>query len=116
MLTDAELDHVLGLLMLRQAAALTVVATATVRSLLECSGIVRLLGGYLQVTWRGIVAGPDVPLDPACPSGLTVRAVAVGAGNGPPTLALSLQADATVALRVSDPSGGVSCTRRVSQR
>ena len=31
-LTDAELDHTLGLLMLRQAAALTVAATPTVRS------------------------------------------------------------------------------------
>jgi pyrroloquinoline quinone biosynthesis protein B len=106
-LTDAELDHVLGLLMLRQATALTVVATATVRSLLECSGIVRLLGGYLQVTWRGIVAGPDVPLDPACPSGLTVRAIAVGAGKRPAYAGTEpARADATVALRVSDPSGG----------
>lgn len=106
-LTDAELDHVLGLLMLRQAVGLTVVATATVRSVLECSGIVRLLGGYLQVTWREIVTGPDVLLDPACPSGLLIRAIAVGAGKGPAYAGAGrAPADATVALRVSDPSGG----------
>lgn len=106
-LTDAELDHVLGLLMLRQAAALTVVGTASVRSLLECSGIARLLGSYLQVTWREIVAGDDVPLDPACPSGLFIRAIAVGAGKLPAYAGADpAPADATVALRVSDPSGG----------
>lgn len=106
-LTDAELDHVLGLLMLRQAATLTVAATATMRSLLECSGIVRLLGGYLQVTWREITAGAEFPLHPACPTGVLMRAIAVGAGKQPSYAGADpASADATIGLVVSDPSGG----------
>lgn len=106
-LTDAELDHVLGLLTLRQAATLTVAATATVRSLLECSGIVRLLGGYLQVTWREIAAGAEFPLHPACPTGVLMRAIAVGAGKQPSYAGADpAPTDATIGLVVSDPSGG----------
>jgi pyrroloquinoline quinone biosynthesis protein B len=106
-LTDAELDHTLGLLMMRQAAALTVAATASVRSLLKCSGLVRLLGAYSQVTWRQIAAGVDFPLDPACPSGLLMRAIAVGAGKQPSYAGADpAPADATVGLVVSDPAGG----------
>lgn len=70
-LTDAELDHALGLLMLRQAAALTVASTASVRSLLE--GVLRLLGGYLAVAWREIIPGNDFPLDPFFSDGELVR-------------------------------------------
>jgi pyrroloquinoline quinone biosynthesis protein B len=106
-LTDAELDHALGLLMLRQAAALTVAATASVRELLERSGIVRLLGGYLHVTWQQIAAGVDFPLRPACSSGLVMRAIAVGAGKQPNYAgAEPVAADATIGLVVRDPSGG----------
>lgn len=105
-LTDAELDHTLGLLALRQAAALTVAATASVRSLLEGSGIARLLGGYLPVGWREITVGTDFPLDPACPSGLCGRAIAIGAGKPPGYAAPDpVPVDATVALRVTDPRG-----------
>jgi pyrroloquinoline quinone biosynthesis protein B len=107
MLTDAEIDHTLGLLTLRQAAALTIVATPSVRSLLECSGIAGLLGGYLRVAWREIAAGIDFPLDPARPDGLRVQAIAVGAGKRPAYAGAGpVPADATVGLRVSDPRGG----------
>jgi pyrroloquinoline quinone biosynthesis protein B len=105
-LTDAELDHTLGLLALRQAAALTIAATPRVRSLLECSGMAGLLGGYLKVAWREIAAGVDFPLDPARPDGLRARAIAVGAGK-PPAYAGAdpVPADATVGLHVSDSRG-----------
>jgi len=104
-LTDAELDHTLGLLMLRQAPALTVAATPAMRSLLD--GVLRLLGGYLAVTWRQIIAGIDFPLDPSCPAGLRARAIPVGSGK-PPAYAGPdrVPADAVVGLRVSDPRGG----------
>lgn len=104
-LTDAELDHTVGLLMLRQAAALTVASTASVRSLLE--GVFRLLSGYLTVAWREITPGNDFPLDPSCPDGLRGQAIAVGSGKPPAyTGADQVPADATVGLRVSDPRGG----------
>ena len=104
-LTDAELDHTLGLLMLRQATELTVAATASVRSLLE--GVLRLLGGYLTVGWREITPGIDFPLDPSRPSGLRGRAIPVGLGKPPAyTGTDTVPADATVGLRVSDLHGG----------
>ena len=106
-LTDAELDHTLGLLMLRQATTLTVSATASVRSLLEGAGILRLLNGYLTVRWREIPVGIEVPLDPSCPSGLRVRAIPVGSGKPPAYAGVDqVPADATVGLQVSDPHGG----------
>ena len=105
MLTDAELDHTLGLLMLRQAAALTIAATPAVRSLLD--GLLQLLSGYLTVAWREIPAGSEFPLDPSRPAGLRARAIPVGAGK-PPAFAGAdrVPEDATVAMRVSDPRGG----------
>jgi pyrroloquinoline quinone biosynthesis protein B len=107
LLTDAELDHTLGLLMLRQAPTLTVAATASVRSLLECAGVLRLLAGYLTVAWREIPVGIDFPLDPSYPSSLRARAIPVGAGK-PPAYAGAdpVPADAAVGLQVSDPRGG----------
>jgi pyrroloquinoline quinone biosynthesis protein B len=106
-LTDAELDHTLGLLMLRQAAALTVTATASVRSLLERAGVLRLLGGYLAVAWREIRVGIDFPLDSSCPSSLRARAIPVSRGK-PLAYASADPAptDAVVGLQVSDPRGG----------
>jgi pyrroloquinoline quinone biosynthesis protein B len=106
-LTDAELDHTLGLLMLRQAAALTVTATASVRSLLERAGMLRLLGEYLAVAWREIPIGIDFPLDPSCPSGLRAQAIPVSSGK-PPAYASAdpAPADAVVGLQVNDPRGG----------
>jgi pyrroloquinoline quinone biosynthesis protein B len=106
-LTDAELDHTLGLLMLRQAAALTVTATATVRSLLERGGMLRMLGGYLTVAWREIPIEVDFPLDPSSPSGLRARAIPVGSGKPPAYAGADLvPSDAAVGLQVSDPHGG----------
>ena len=103
-LTDAELDHTLGLLLLRQATELTVAATASVRSLLET--VLRLLDGYLTVAWREITPGSDFPLDPSCPSSLRGQVIAVGSGK-PPAYAGAepVPADAAVGLRVSDPRG-----------
>ncbi|HEV3293100.1 MAG TPA: MBL fold metallo-hydrolase [Streptosporangiaceae bacterium] len=104
-LTDAELDHILGLLMLRQAAALTVAATPGVRSLLD--GALRLLGGYLSVAWREITPGRGFPLDPSCPDGLRGQAIPVGSGKPPAHAGPDpVPADAVVGLRVSDPRGG----------
>ncbi len=71
MLTDAELDHTLGLLLLREARGLVVHATeATHDTLYEGTGLLRTLEAYCPVTWRPVVPGVDVPLG----GGLSYRA------------------------------------------
>jgi pyrroloquinoline quinone biosynthesis protein B len=104
MLTDAELDHAIGLLMLRQATELTVACTLSMRQLLD--GIFHLVSGYLRVTWREVIPGTDFPIDPACPSGLLGRAIPVGGGK-PPAYAGGTRApaDAAIALQIHDPQG-----------
>ena len=71
LLTDAELDHTLGLLLLREARALRLHATPAVhKTLRDGSGILRVLEHYCQVEWQAVVPGADVrPAD-----GLSCRA------------------------------------------
>jgi pyrroloquinoline quinone biosynthesis protein B len=71
LLTDAELDHTLGLLLLREAGGLVVHATEAVHDTLSHgTGLLRLLEAYCPVTWRPVVPGVDVPLE----GGLSYRA------------------------------------------
>jgi pyrroloquinoline quinone biosynthesis protein B len=71
LLTDAELDHTLGLLLLREARALRLYATPAVhKALCDGSGILRTLERYCQVEWQAIVPGADVRLT----DGLSCRA------------------------------------------
>jgi pyrroloquinoline quinone biosynthesis protein B len=71
LLTDAELDHALGLLLLREARTVRLHATAAVRdTLCDGSGVLRTLGRYCPVEWRAVVPGADVPLT----DGLSCRA------------------------------------------
>jgi len=63
LLTDAELDHTLGLLLLREAPALRLYATPAVhKTLRDGSGLLRLLERYCPVEWRAVVPGTDVAL------------------------------------------------------
>jgi pyrroloquinoline quinone biosynthesis protein B len=57
LLTDAELDHTLGLLSLRQASELHVYGTAAVRSLLSRCGLLPTLESYTVVRWHEIRLG-----------------------------------------------------------
>ncbi len=61
-LTDAELDHTLGLLSLRQAKELHVYATAAVRILLTSCGILPTLESYTVVRWHEVRPGERFPL------------------------------------------------------
>ena len=71
LLTDAELDHTLGLLLLREAQALRLYATPAVhKTLCDGSGILRTLERYCPVEWRAVVPGAEVPLA----DGLSCRA------------------------------------------
>ena len=71
LLTDAELDHTLGLMLLREARALRVYTTAAVhQTLCNGSGLLRTLERYCTVEWREVVPGADMPLA----DGLSCRA------------------------------------------
>ena len=63
LLTDAELDHTLGLLLLREGRALELHATPAVHDTL-CDGtsLLRTLGRYRPVEWRPVVPETDVSL------------------------------------------------------
>ena len=71
LLTDAELDHTLGLLLLREARGVTLYATPAVHTTLcDGSGVLRTLERYCPVEWRAVVPGADLALV----DGLTCRA------------------------------------------
>ena len=63
LLTDAELDHTLGLLLLREGGDLAVHATAAVHETLsKGTSLLRILGAYACVEWRPVETGVEVPL------------------------------------------------------
>ncbi|QRP50290.1 pyrroloquinoline quinone biosynthesis protein PqqB [Amycolatopsis sp. FDAARGOS 1241] len=71
LLTDAELDHTLGLLLLREARALRLYATPAVhKTLCDGTGVLRTLERYCPVEWTAVLPGTDVPLG----DGLSCRA------------------------------------------
>jgi len=62
-LTDAELDHTLGLLLLREAGRLEVCATAAVyETLSQGTSLLRVLEAYTRVAWRRVEPGAEMPL------------------------------------------------------
>jgi pyrroloquinoline quinone biosynthesis protein B len=71
LLTDAELDHTLGLVLLREARALRLYATPAVyKTLCDGSGLLRTLERYCPVEWRAVIPDADTPLA----DGLSCRA------------------------------------------
>ncbi len=63
LLTDGELDHTLGLLLLREADDLEVHATAAVHDTLYTgTSLLRTLGAFARVEWRPVVTGKEAPL------------------------------------------------------
>jgi pyrroloquinoline quinone biosynthesis protein B len=63
LLTDAELDHTLGLLLLREGRGLELHATEEVRdTLYGGTSLLRTLEAYCPVEWRPVIPGADVPL------------------------------------------------------
>ena len=71
LLTDAELDHTLGLLLLREGRGLVLHATEAVHDTLrDGTSLLRTLTAYCPVEWRPVVPGTSVPLA----EGLSCRA------------------------------------------
>jgi pyrroloquinoline quinone biosynthesis protein B len=63
LLTDAELDHTLGLLLLREGRGLVLHATEAVRdTLYGGTSLLRTLEAYCPVEWQPVIPGADVPL------------------------------------------------------
>ncbi|MCS6854014.1 MAG: pyrroloquinoline quinone biosynthesis protein PqqB [Elioraea sp.] len=113
-LTNGDLDHVLGLLSLREGQRLAVYATDPVRrGFLEGNTLARTLARFPdQVVWRRLTVGDDIPLaDPdGVPVGLALRA-APAPGRPPPHLEGEAQEDPldTVGLSVRDGRGRRLC-------
>jgi len=74
LLTDAELDHTLGLLLMREGSGLEVHATESVHETLTTgSGILKTLEAYCPVKWQPVLPGAEVPLGDGS-NGLSYRA------------------------------------------
>lgn len=74
LLTDAELDHTLGLLLMREGRGLEVHATESMyETLTTGTGVLRTAEAYCPVTWRPVVPGTEVALG----GGLSYRAFEV---------------------------------------
>jgi len=102
LLTDAELDHTLGLLLLREGRDLVLHATEAVYgTLCDGTGLLRALEAYCPVKWQPVCPGVSVPLG----EGLSYRAFDV-----PTTKRARFGPDAThgrvVGYRITDERSG----------
>lgn len=108
--TDAELDHTLGLVLLREAGFLQVAATPAVRTILERdSALLRVTRAFAEVRTVDLAVDRPASLDyrDGCPSGLSVTAFPVPAG--PPRFATAEEEGHTVGLMIRDEATGGSC-------
>jgi pyrroloquinoline quinone biosynthesis protein B len=108
--TDAELDHTLGIMLLREARHLQLYTTRAVRRILERdSRVLPLTQAFAQVEVVEMPLDAEVPLRyrDGRPSGLTILPFAVPAG--PPRFAGEDTPGHTVGLILHDQSGGGSC-------
>jgi pyrroloquinoline quinone biosynthesis protein B len=108
-LTDAELDHTLGIPRLREADGLQVLATAPVRqALLDRLHLGDVLTPYTSVTWRELPRRGAEPLDRESPGGLLISGIPVS-GKRPRYAADAPDDDAwVIALRLYDPVTGAT--------
>ena len=107
-LTDAELDHTLGIARLREADGLQVIATAPVRrALLDRLHLGDVLAPYTSLTWRDLPSRGAEPLDRGA-SGLQISGIPVS-GKRPRYAVDAPDDDAwVVALRLYDPASGAT--------
>jgi pyrroloquinoline quinone biosynthesis protein B len=102
LLTDAELDHTLGLLLLREASSLEIHATAAVhQALCNGTGLLRTLSAYCRVEWRPVVPGTDVWLE----HGLSYRAIEAPTDK-PARFGPTTASGSVVGYRITDATSG----------
>jgi pyrroloquinoline quinone biosynthesis protein B len=108
--TDAELDHTLGIVLLREARYLQLYATRAVRMILEQdSRILPVTRAFARVEVTEMTPGQRVPLQyrDGGASGITVEPIQVPAG--PPRFAQDGLDGHTVGLMLRDDQTGGSC-------
>lgn len=108
--TDAELDHTLGILLLREGRSLQLYATTAVRVVLERdSSVLPVTRAFAHVTEIDLPLGIEVPLcyPDGSGSGLWIEAFAVP--GGPPRFAREEIMGHTVGLIVRDARTGGTC-------
>lgn len=108
--TDAEIDHTLGLVLLREAGYLPVYATAAVQSILDCDS--RLLPttrafSEVPVTELSLKRPTSLGYRDGSASGLVVEAFPVPAG--PPRFASRAEEGHTVGLLLREEATGKTC-------
>jgi len=109
-LTDAELDHTMGIVLLREAGCLPVVATRAVTGILERdSRILETTRAFSKVPVTELSLGSPIQLlyKDESPSGLSVEAFAVPAGV--PRFASREEEGHTVGLVIRDDNRGTAC-------
>lgn len=109
-LTDAELDHTIGIVLLREARHLPVYATPAVRSILEDdSRVLPTTRAFSDVPLTDLALDARVPLryPDGAASGLSVEAFRVPAG--PPRFARRDEDGHTVGLMLRDGATDTAC-------
>jgi pyrroloquinoline quinone biosynthesis protein B len=109
-ITDAELDHTLGIVLLREARSLQLYLTRAVRSILERdSRIVPVTRAFAELAVTEMSLDQRMPLRyrDGGTSGITVEPFAVPAD--PPRFASTIDEGHTVGLLLEDESTGGSC-------
>lgn len=110
LLTDAEIDHSLGIVLLREAGHLAVYATHAVKSILECdSRVLATTSAFSEVSVTNVSLNVPVPLcyGDGSPSGLVAEAFPVPAG--PPRFATTDELGHTVGFTIREDTTGRSC-------
>jgi pyrroloquinoline quinone biosynthesis protein B len=104
LLTNADLDHVLGLILLREGPPIPVLATNAVRETLTGAlGFDALLGSFCGLRWQQSSTDfSALPLRDGSPSGLSVRAIQLP--GGPPRFDTAAKArdGHSVAFQITD--------------
>ncbi len=109
-LTDAELDHTLGMVLLREGRYLQVYATPAVQNVIEHdSSLLPVTRAFAEVRVQSLAIGGPTALAyrDGCPAGLTVSTFTVPAG--PPRFASHEMPGHTVGLLVRDDATGGVC-------
>jgi pyrroloquinoline quinone biosynthesis protein B len=110
LLTDAEVDHSLGIVLLREAAYLPLYSTAVIQSVLDLDSrflsVARAFAD-MPVTELSLDAPTELHYRDGTPSGLRVEAFVVPAG--PPRFAPDAREGHTVGLVLREGEGGAVC-------
>lgn len=110
LVTDAEIDHTLGIVLLREAGHLSLYATRAVQSILDRdSCLLRVTRAFSDVSVTDLALNTPIPLcyRDGSSSGLTVEAFAVPAG--PPRFAAGEEEGHTVGFMLREEAGRACC-------